>query len=168
MVSSCAQHTSEAKQTEMSEYGKEKRFTARPSKEISQLIPWKASSSPKGFGKVFLKGRWRGGASEVSSVPDQFFAQVSDWLMVRKQGGITQVTSSVLRLQTTCLCSSRGSFTWWGWGVVACHIYKMTQEMCVKYYYLLTGTSERSWSREFGVRCVPGRPHRGVLSYRSM
>ena len=54
MASSCAQHTSEAKQTEMSEFGKEKRFTARPSKETSQLIPWKASSSPKGFGKVFF------------------------------------------------------------------------------------------------------------------
>ena len=39
MASSCAQHTSEAKQTEMSEFGKEKRFTARPSKETSQLIP---------------------------------------------------------------------------------------------------------------------------------
>ena len=91
MASSCAQHTSEAKQTGMSEFRKGKRFTARPSKQTSQLIPWKASSLPKGFGKVFLKDRWRGEASEVSSVPDQCFAQFSDWLMVRKQGGITGV-----------------------------------------------------------------------------
>ena len=39
MASPCAQHTSEAKQTETSEFGKEKRFVAKPSKETSQLIP---------------------------------------------------------------------------------------------------------------------------------
>ena len=47
---------SEAKQTEM-EFGAEK-VLLQGHAEIRWLMPWKALSSSKGFGKAFLKGRW--------------------------------------------------------------------------------------------------------------
>ena len=50
--------------------------------------------SPKGFSKAFLKARWWGGGH----------AQVSDWLIVTKQVGVTRVNTSVLRLQEAWDC----------------------------------------------------------------
>ena len=73
----CAQHTVRPKCLRL----QLRKFFWRPCKDTDGSGP-KTLRSPKGFIKAFLKSRSGGGGR----------AQVSDWLMVTKQGGVTGVS----------------------------------------------------------------------------
>ena len=49
------------------------------------------------------------------------------------------------------------------WDVVGVHMWKATQEICIKYYYL--HSPKRSWGRGSGIRAVPGTSHRILLRH---
>ena len=65
--SSCVPVHSESRQTATSESGAEKGLL-RSHKETRWLMPWKALSSLKGFGRAFSKGRWGEGRKIVISL----------------------------------------------------------------------------------------------------